>query len=358
MSNKNTNSETVWVSHSAITNFDYCKRLYYFKHLYKNPKTGNRIQIVNPYLSLGSAVHDTIDNILDLPFSKRTKVSFSSEFQKTWKQYSGKRGGFVSPLQEKEFKKKGVEMVKKVENADFLKRKALKKEKNLPQTTLFKNVKLVGCFDWVEILPDGLHVIDFKTGKKEESSSSLQLPIYRILANKNYDLKVKKTSYWYLRKDPVPVPQKMKTIKESLTIIKEKASEIQKTIDEKNFFCSSRYSRCFWCRTYESVFSGKAEFVGVDERMGRDLFYLPSGANVLKKIKESNFLTELDKSILDARLGEISEADLKGEHKLTDKKVKNQIGEIKKKIKNNLSSQELKFFIRELENNGKKLLGD
>ncbi len=46
-----------WVSHSSMGDFIKCPRAYYLKNMYKNPKTGKKIGIVSPALSLGSAVH-------------------------------------------------------------------------------------------------------------------------------------------------------------------------------------------------------------------------------------------------------------------------------------------------------------
>ncbi len=159
----------IWISHSSITDFNNCPRLYFFKSIYRNPKTGNRIQLVSPYLSLGSAVHDTIDEVINLPLSKRTKTSLIKNYQKVWKKYSGKKGGFVSKKQESEFKKRGGKMVKKVEISGLLNRKSLKKTDNLSRTNLSKNMGLVGSFDWIEVLKNGnLHIIDFKTGKSKE----------------------------------------------------------------------------------------------------------------------------------------------------------------------------------------------
>ena len=158
------NSNKICLSYSSITDFDNCSRLYYFKSIYRNPQTGNRVQLVNPYLSLGSAVHDSIDEVVNLKPSQRSKISLIKKYNLIWKQYSGKKGGFESKNQEIEFKKRGSVMVKKFEKSRLIKTKTIKKEENLPRMSIFKDIELVGSFDWVEILNNGnLHIIDFKT---------------------------------------------------------------------------------------------------------------------------------------------------------------------------------------------------
>ena len=58
------NPNTIWISHSALQDFEKCPRLYYLRSIYRDKKFGNnfRIQMANPYLSLGEIVHDAIDN--------------------------------------------------------------------------------------------------------------------------------------------------------------------------------------------------------------------------------------------------------------------------------------------------------
>ena len=63
-----------------------------------------------------------------------------------------------------------------------------------------ENIILNGLIDWIEYLPatDSLHIVDFKTGKREEQEASLQLPIYLLLCNALQKRAVTKASYWYL----------------------------------------------------------------------------------------------------------------------------------------------------------------
>ncbi len=340
------------VSHSSITDFNNCLRLYYFKNIYRNPKTGNRVQIVNPYLSLGSVVHDTIDEVVNFSPSRRSKISLLKKFDKVWSNYSGRRGGFISEKQEIEFRKRGELMIKKVQRSELLKKKSFKKEDDLMKINLFDGVELVGAFDWIEILPDNtFHIIDFKTGRSMEGKNSLQLPIYQFLAQKNYNQKVKKLSYWYLDKDNEPRANQINSTKSSELLIRKKTLEMKNKIDVGNFSCDSKYHKCFWCRSYEGVISGQAEYIGLDERKEKDLYYLIDTKDIIKKIDHEEFLNEDEKTILKMRLDKKTVSQMQEEVSLSKKKLELSVKEIKTKIKNNLTNKELRVFVNRLGEN-------
>ncbi|RLG10690.1 hypothetical protein DRN73_07190 [Candidatus Pacearchaeota archaeon] len=270
-------NQTLWISHSAISDFEDCPRLYYFKNVYRSPITNHRVQIANPYLSLGSAVHQAIEEVNILPKEQRLNISLIERFERIWKEYQGKKGGFATQDQEEEFKERGRKMLKRIEqNPRIIKSSSYQFRERLPKVKLFKDkdIILTGAVDWIEILPSGgLHIIDFKTGRNKENNS-LQLPIYLILANYNLNKPVEKVSYWYLENDDAPISIDLNPIQYYIPIIREKALEIEKAIKEKRFFCKSGYRNCFKCREYETIISGQAEYVGYDEKMRKDLYFI------------------------------------------------------------------------------------
>ncbi len=345
------------VSHTSINDFNNCAKLYYFKNIYRNPKTGNRVQIVNPYLSLGSAVHDTIDEVINYSPFKRSKISLIKEYNKIWKNYCNKKGGFHSKKQENDFKKRGAIMIKKFEKSTILKSKSMKKDEKLPTMTLTKKSKLMGSFDWVEILKNGnLHIIDFKTGKNLEKKDSWQLLIYHLLAEHNYKKKVEKLSYWYLQTENGFISKKIIESNDFLTKLKLKASEIEETINNNNFNCSNKYKKCYWCQNYDLIISGKAEEVGFDPKMKKDLYYINNQENLLEKIKEKEILNKNEKEILIMRMSGKSVQEVEKLTKLSKKKISTISFEIKKKIKENLTKKELICFVDHLEKGGEKFI--
>ncbi len=61
--NKQDKYSAVWVSHSSINDFLKCPRAYFLHNMYKNPR-GMKINVVNQHLSLGIAVHETLEGLL------------------------------------------------------------------------------------------------------------------------------------------------------------------------------------------------------------------------------------------------------------------------------------------------------
>jgi RecB family exonuclease len=341
-------SKKIRISHSAINDYRRCPRLYYFKNIYTNPKTGNRIQLASPYIFLGSVVHDSIDELINLPPSVRSKKSLTKIYNLKWSHESIKEGGFISKKQENLFKERGEKMIKKVESSGLLLKRSLKKPKKILKIELNKNLNLVGIIDWVEILPDkSLHIIDFKTGKSKEPGNSLQLLIYYFLAKENYNKKIKKLSYWYLEKDNKPTIKKIEKNKISLAKIAKEGEAIKSAVSNNNFRCSSGYSKCFWCRNYEFIISGKAEYIKIDYDNKKDIYYLPTTESVLSKIYENDFLNEKEKTLFRKRID-----GNKKESRIPKKETMKIFSKIKLKLKKNLTPKELKILIKELLKDG------
>src|SRR5476649_1046372 len=92
----------IWVSHSSIGDFLKCPRAYYLHNVYKDPKTGRKINIASPALSLGLAVHTTLEALKNIPVEERMKkmeggvkgdsksALLLADFDAAWKQVSGK----------------------------------------------------------------------------------------------------------------------------------------------------------------------------------------------------------------------------------------------------------------------------
>ena len=198
----------VWVSHSSMGDFIRCPRAYYLHNIYKDPKTGRKIGIVNGALSLGVAVHNTLEALKEIPLEERMSRNLLDDFETEWTKVSGKKGGFKSDEEEEAAKSRGKDMIARViASPGPIARKTvrLKSGKNdmIPNFYLSEedNIILCGMIDWLEYIPedDSVRVIDFKTGKNDENEDSLQLPIYLLLLNELQKRKVSGAAYWYSR---------------------------------------------------------------------------------------------------------------------------------------------------------------
>ncbi len=177
----------VWVSYTSLTDFTKCPRAYYLKNVYKDPKTGHRMQIMSPPLALGQAVHEVIESLSLLPTDRRLSEPLLIRFEEAWQKISGKQGGFVDNKVERKYKDRGMAMLQRIiRNPGPIKGLAVKIKADLPSFWLSEedNIVLCGKIDWLEydISTDSVHIIDFKTSKSVENPKSLQLLIYYLLA--------------------------------------------------------------------------------------------------------------------------------------------------------------------------------
>lgn len=261
----------LWVSYSTLCDFIVCPRSYFLKNRYKNPVTQQRIKMVSPPLSLGAAVHETLEPLSQLPSSSRFTTPLMLRFDEVWEKYSGKKGGFFNTQTEASYKGRGKDMIRRVqEHHEPLIQKAIKLPMTLPRMWLSEedNIMLCGKIDWLEYLPhtDSVHIIDFKTGKNEEGSHSLQLPIYYLLASSIQRRRVSKMSYWYLDKSDTPTEQPLPNPEEAKSTVYKQAKALKLAVDLEVFKCPRGAKGCGSCQPYEAIVNGNAVKVGVDDR--------------------------------------------------------------------------------------------
>ena len=263
----------VWVSHSSMGDFIKCPRSYYLHNMYKDPRTGHKVSIVNPHMSLGVAVHEVLEGLADFPAESRMDRDLLALYEAGWKKVTGKKGGFTSNEEEKEFKARGTVMLKKVaSDPRFLVNKCIKLKKDTMPCNFYlseeHNIILNGLVDWIEYLPetDSLHIIDFKTGKVEEKDGSLQLPIYLLLCDALQKREVTKASYWYLETDRL-VGKELPDIDTARRDVLEVAMKVKEARDnakregvDKAFICpqgaydaNTKEGGCNNCRPYELI---------------------------------------------------------------------------------------------------------
>lgn len=273
-----------WLSHSSIADFLKCPRFYYLRNVYKDPKNGHKITIVTPPLSMGQAIHEAIDQISNLPLNERFKINLEKLLEKPWKKIEGKRGGFKNKAEEDEYKQKAIKMLKNVsENPGPLAKQAIKikTDQGLAHFWLSQeeNIILCGKIDWIEYLPDtnSVHLIDFKTGKNEESEDSLQLPVYLLLASNLQKRKVEKASYWYLLNQSKPKEVKLPKIDFAFDQIMNVAKRIKLARQINLFKCPK--AGCFACRPLERVLNGEAEKVAISD-YNQDIYILSDDKNI------------------------------------------------------------------------------
>ncbi len=273
----------VWVSHSSMGDFIRCPRAYYLHNVYKDPKTKNKISIVNGALSLGVSVHNTLEALKDMPLEERMKENLLENFEVEWSKVTGKKGGFKDIDEETAAKERGIEMIKRVVAAPGpIAKKTVRLvagKNNMPPNFLLSeedNIILCGLIDWLEYVPedDSVVVIDFKTGKNDESDDSLQLPIYLLLLSELQKRKVSGAAYWYLDREDGYVEKTLPSIENARTRVLEVALQVKAAREKKVFECPRGADGCFTCRPFEMILRGEAEALGVGG-YGQDIYFLP-----------------------------------------------------------------------------------
>ena len=262
--------KAVWVSHSSISDFISCPRAYFLKNVYKDPKSNSKMKIVSPALSLGTAVHGVLEGLSELPTDDRFNKPLMQVFQSAWDDISGKKGGFISDKEEREYKERGEEMIRKVEaNPGPLAKLAVKIKMDLPHYWLSEEDEIILCgkIDWLEYLPesDGVNIIDFKTGKKKEDPGSLQLDIYQLLVHNCQNRKVEKASYWYLAEDSELEEKDLPDIDSSRESVLKIAKKVKLARQLDSFKCPEGEDGCMHCKPFEAILRGEGEYVGKDD---------------------------------------------------------------------------------------------
>lgn len=265
-------SQSLWVSHSSIGDFVACPRAYYIKHIYKDPKTKNKVSLVNPSLALGQIVHQVLESLSTKKVEERlTGKSLLEQYNEAWKNISGEKGGFKNEKEELEYKNRGAIMVNRVMfHPGPILKKAIKlpTPDELPPRFMLSekdNIILCGKIDWLEYIPetDSVKIIDFKTGLNEEKEGSLQLPIYMLLVTNLQNRKIDGISYWYLDRDNEPTRVDIPDLEKAKDKILEVALKMKTTREKNEFICTK--NGCYNCLPLENILKGKAKFVGTND---------------------------------------------------------------------------------------------
>jgi len=200
-------------SYSQLAAFEKCPLQYKFNFILKIPVKGKSV------FSFGKTMHGVFhdflklsseeqflqqDNLFDKKENKKSKLSFKTLedlYEKNWidEWYDSKKN-------KEEYYKKGKEIIK-----DFWQ----KFEKNPPNILKINgqpalelpfNLKIngntfFGVIDRIDDSPDGITIIDYKTGEskdKLEANAKEQLLIYQIAAQEVLHLKPQKLAYFYV----------------------------------------------------------------------------------------------------------------------------------------------------------------
>lgn len=271
--------KATWISHSKINDFNNCPRLFYLRNIYKDPITRNKIALIEPPLALGQAVHEILEDLTNFPAEERIHLPLVKKFETDWdEKYAGKKGGFKTSVESDEAKQRGKSMIERVmKNPGPISNKAIKIKSDFADLPYYwlseeENIILCGKIDWLEYLEneDKVHIVDFKTGRRDESEDSLQLPVYLLIATHTQSREVAKASYWYIDREDEPREYPLPDLEESRELVMKQAKRIKLATQLDHFKCPK--GGCMHCSKYEEILAGNATKVG--ESSYQDVYVL------------------------------------------------------------------------------------
>lgn len=268
------NPHAVFISPSTLADFEKCPQLYYYRNVYRSPR-GLKIQIINPPLALGQAIHDTLEQFLKLTPSQRNKDELFKKLEIVWGNLKGEKGGYRSESEEKEFYQKAVMMLERFWKHEHFKNTERYKIPDFPKVELGNDLILTGKLDWIEKEGEYYHLIDFKTGKNEEREDSKQLPIYAVLISNILGSSKIKTSYWYLDHEDDLTPVSYGDIEQTTTELTQKGGILKLVRQTNSFRCQSGGESCWACKDILSVAGGKGKLVSIDYTRKQEIYILP-----------------------------------------------------------------------------------
>lgn len=224
-----------------------------------------KIKLINPKLTLGMVIHDALSQFLYFPGVVKSKDQLTNILNRYWSEITGEKGGFVSKTEEIVYKQRAIKMLEAFWNNEHFRTAIPVKMPDFPKIDLGEELVLIGKLDWVEDEGDKrYHIVDFKTGAKDERSDSLQLPIYAILVSNYLKSTNLKASYWYLDRDFGLKSYDLPDLDKTLEDIKKLGNVIKLSRQTSSFKCNSGFESCWACRDYVSVINGEAKLVSID----------------------------------------------------------------------------------------------
>lgn len=282
------NPNAVFISPSSIADFKTCPQLYYYRNVYRSPKTGLKITLVNPKLALGQAVHSTLHRFLFGSLASKSQEQLTAVFNTLWADYTGEKGGFSTNEEEIQIKERGYKMLQRFWNNEHFRSVCPIKIADFPKLELGDDIILTGLLDWVEKEEDGTcHIVDFKTGESEARSDSVQLPVYAVLASGYLKTKNLKASYWYLDKDEILQDYKLPDLEETKTNLQKLGLIIKMARQTSSFSCPSGLGSCWACRDFKEIVAGKGRLVAVDSVRKQEIYIVKSQVEEDQPVEQS-----------------------------------------------------------------------
>lgn len=167
------------LTYSRLQAWETCPRLYRFQYVDRIPTPPR------PALFLAQQVHLALQRFMVLPIQERTEARLEELLRQHWRSHPQRRAVFPDPDQEAEYGRRALTMLRHFCSSEEARRtpEAVEQWFELDVTP---EVRLNGKVDRIDRTPDGLVILDYKTGRlrdREEERTGLQPVAYAFLVS-------------------------------------------------------------------------------------------------------------------------------------------------------------------------------
>ncbi len=159
--------------------FEQCPRRYKFHYVDELARTYAKPR---PYFTMGDHVHAALKDFMSsVPVAERTASRLEDLLREKWRRY---RKGFADLEEERQWGEKALAQLRWFAGSQDLSVTPLMLE-DYHTAELSPKIALVGRIDRVDQeTAEGLHIIDYKTGRMPEEIDSTQRLIYTLILSR------------------------------------------------------------------------------------------------------------------------------------------------------------------------------
>jgi len=230
---------------SQLQTYESCPKKYMYNYIYKIPSKPRH------YFDFGTSVHEALE-FLSGDFDKKLSKPKLYTLGVKYLTNGWISKGYESAKQEKEYYKKGLNIIKEFIEKETKLRKQNRQTIGLEKKFFidFDGRKLMGYIDRIDKVDGQIEILDYKTSNSMSNSKDLeknmQLLVYSLASEAHQDIKKfpKTVGLWYVLHDKIITinPKKEHTIE-----IKKRVLEQIKKIENKNFTATPTNFGCTYC---------------------------------------------------------------------------------------------------------------
>jgi RecB family exonuclease len=229
--------------------FQECRRRYRYRYVEGMPTRPSA------YNTMGAHVHNTLKAFFSLPEpEERTPERLLDLLLENWQQ---NRSGFSDLSDEERWRERAASQMRSFAREQDLAARPLMLEATV-EAPLTPQLALFGRIDRVDEEADGLHVIDYKTGRRPEEVDARQLHLYTLMLERSLARPVTRASYFYLDDGSAwsTCPER-RELEEAVASVMDVYNEMLKERD----YPTNVGRHCVFC-DYQSICPSRDEIVG------------------------------------------------------------------------------------------------